>query len=60
MKNTVHIVLKDGIIWEAYGEGGTELIVCDFDTENPEMKAEVERDLSAVRTKAENHELEIF
>ena len=60
MKNTVHVVLKDGIIWEAYGEGDTELIVYDLDTDDPEMKAEIEKALSAVRAKAENHELEIF
>ena len=60
MKNTVHVVLKDGIVWEAYGEGDTELIVYDLDTDDPEMKAEIERELSAVRAKAENHELEIF
>ena len=60
MKNTVHVVLKDGIIWEAYGEGDTELIVYDLDTDDPEMKAEIEKTLSAVRAKAENHELEIF
>ena len=60
MKNTVHVVLKDGIVWEAYGEGDTELIVYDLDTDDPEMKAEIEKTLSAVRAKAENHELEIF
>lgn len=60
MKNTVHVVLKDGLIWEAYGEGDTELIVYDLDTDDPEMKAEIEKTLSAVRAKAENHELEIF
>lgn len=60
IKNTVHIVLKSGAICEAYGEGDTELIVYDLDTEDPEMKAEIERTLSAVRAKAENRELEIF
>jgi hypothetical protein len=60
MKNTVHIVLKNGVIWEAYGEGDVGIVVYDFDTDDPEMKAEVERELSTVRAKAENHELEIF
>ena len=57
---TVHVVLKDGVIWEAYGEDDVELVVYDLDTDDPEMKAEVERELSAVRSKAENHEIEIF
>ena len=60
MKNTVHIVLKNGVIWEAYGEGDVEIVVYGLDTDDPDMKAEVERELSAVRAKAENHEIEIF
>ena len=60
MKNTVHVALKDGIIWAAYREGDTELIAYDLDTDGPEMKAEIEKTLSAVRAKAGNHELEIF
>ena len=60
MKNIVHVVLKNGVILEAYGAGDTELIVYDLDTDDPEMKAEVEKTLSVVRAKAENHELEIF
>ena len=60
MKNTVHVVLKDGVIWEAFGEGDVELVVYDLDTDDSEMKAEVERELSVVRAKAENHEIEIF
>jgi hypothetical protein len=57
---TVHIVLQNGVVWEAYGEGDVDIIVYDLDTDDPEMKAEVERALSVVRAKAENHELEIF
>ena len=60
MKNTVHVVLKNGVIWEAYGEGDVAIVVYDLDTDDPEMKAEVERELSVVRAKAENHEIEIF
>jgi hypothetical protein len=60
MKNTVHVVLKNGVIWEAYGEGDVEIVVYDLDTDDPDMKAKVERELSAVRAKAENHEIEIF
>lgn len=60
MKNTVHIVIKNGVIWEAYGDGDVELVVYDLDTDDPEMKAEVERELSVIRAKAENHEIEIF
>ena len=45
---------------EAYGVDDTELVVYDLDTDDPEMKAEVEKTLSVVRAKAENHELEIF
>jgi hypothetical protein len=60
MKNTVHIVLKNGVIWEAYGDGDVDLVVYDLDTDDPDMKAEVERELSEVRAKAENHEIEIF
>ena len=60
MKNIVHVVLKNGAVLEAYGTDDTELIVYDLDTDDPEMKEEVEKTLSAVRAKAENHELEIF
>lgn len=60
MKNVVHIVLKDGVIWEAYGKGDVDIVVYDLDTDDPEMKAEIERELSVVRAKAANHELEIF
>lgn len=59
-KKVVHIVIKNGVIWEAYGDSDVELVVYDLDTDDPEMKAEVERELSAVRAKAENHEIEIF
>ena len=51
---------KNGVILEAYGAGDTELVVYDLDTDDSEMKAEVEKALSVVRAKAENHELEIF
>lgn len=60
MKNIVHVVLKNGVVLEAYGVDDTELVVYDLDTDDPEMKAEVEKTLSVVRAKAENHELEIF
>lgn len=60
MKNIVHVVLKNGVILEAYGVDDTELVVYDLDTDDPEMKAEVGKTLSVVRAKAENHELEIF
>lgn len=60
MKNIVHVVIKNGAVLEAYGAGDTELVVYDLDTDDPEMKAEVEKTLSVVRAKAENHELEIF
>ena len=60
MKNIIHVVLKNGVILEAYGVDDTELVVYDLDTDDPEMKAEVEKTLSVVRAKAENHELEIF
>ena len=60
MKNIVHVVLKNGAVLEAYGVDDTELVVYYLDTDDPEMKAEVEKTLSVVRAKAENHELEIF
>ena len=60
MKNIVHVVIKNGVILEAYGADDTELVVYDLDTDDPEMKEEVEKALSSVRAKAENHELEIF
>ena len=60
MKNIVHVVLKNGVVLEAYGADDTELVVYDLDTDDPEMKEEVEKALSSVRAKTENHELEIF
>lgn len=60
MKNTVHIVLENGVIWEAYGEGDVEIVVYDLDTDDPETKAKVERELLLIRAKAENHEIKIL
>ena len=60
MKNIVHVVIKNGVVLEAYGADDTELVVYDLDTDDPEMKEEVEKALSSVRAKTENHELEIF
>ena len=60
MNKIVPVLLKNGAVLEAYGADDTELVVYDLDTDDPEMKAEVEKALSSVRAKTENHELEIF
>ena len=52
MKNIVHVVLKDGVIWEAYGEGNVDLVVYDLDTDDDLEREEVEeavRELEALK-----------
>ena len=46
---TVYIVVKDGMIQDAYADHLTDLVVLDLDTTDPEMKAHVEAEIKKVQ-----------
>lgn len=46
---TVYVVVKDGIIQEAYADHLTDLVVLDLDTTDPEMLAHVESEIKKVQ-----------
>jgi hypothetical protein len=45
---TVYVVVKGGIIIDAYADHLTDLVVLDLDTDDPEMLAEVNKKLKEV------------
>ena len=57
MKNVVHVVLKDGVIWDAYGEGDVELVVYDHDTDNDLESEAVEEAVRELEARSEAGEL---
>ena len=54
---TVYVVVKGGIIIDAYADHLTDLVVLDLDTDDPEMLAEVEKKLKEVEKNEENIEI---
>lgn len=46
MKKTVHIVIQDGCVIEAYADSDIDVIVYDLDTQDPDMKAEIEESVA--------------
>lgn len=50
-RKSVHIVIKDGCVIEAFADEGVDvdIIVYDFDTQDPEMLAEIEESVAALR-----------
>lgn len=54
---TVHVVLKDGVIWEAYGEGDVELVVYDLDTDDAFEREEAEEAIRELEAQVEAGEL---
>lgn len=46
MKKTVHIVIEGGCVVDAYADTDVDVVVYDLDTDDPEMKAEVEHSVS--------------
>lgn len=58
MKKTVHIVIENGCVIDAFADRDIDVIVYNFDTLDPEMRAEVEASMAALR--ATKQELEIL
>ena len=58
MKNTVHIVIQGGCVVEAYANADIDVVVYDLDTDDPEMKADVEASVAQLADFA--HEVEIY
>jgi hypothetical protein len=58
MKNIVHVVLKDGVIWEAYGEGDVELVVYDLDTDDDIEREDVEEAVRELEARSDAGELD--
>lgn len=50
---TVYVVVKDGIIQDAYADHSTDLVVLDLDTQDDEMLAEVNKTLKEVQASKE-------
>ena len=46
---TVYIVLKDGIIQEAYADHSTDLVVLDYDTQDEEMIRILDNELVKIK-----------
>ena len=57
-KKTVHIVIEGGIVTEAYADCDIDVVVYDLDTQDPEMKDEVEKAVAQLPDFA--HEVEIL
>ena len=58
MKKTVHIVIEDGCVIDAFADTDIDVIVYDLDCQDPDMKAEVEASVTAL--KANIQEVEIL
>lgn len=55
---TVYVVIKNGMVEDAFADHDTDLVVLDLDTQDPDMLEEVEKTLATVRKKAD--EIEIY
>jgi hypothetical protein len=58
MNKTVHIVIKNGCVWEAFADADVDIVVYDLDTQDPDMLAEVEASVEALRSNLD--EVDIF
>ena len=58
--NTVHIVIKDGIIYDAYANCDVDVVIYDLDTNDPDMLAEVQSAVDVMMQDKDNHEIEIL
>ena len=54
---TVYVVIKGGIIVDAYADHLTDLVVLDLDTQDEQMLAEVNKTLKEVQENEENIEI---
>lgn len=50
---TVYIVVKGGIIQDAYADHSTDLVVLDYDTQDEEMIKELDKELAKVKTNSQ-------
>ena len=58
MKKTVHIVVQDGCVIDAYADCDVDVVVYDLDTQDPDMRDEVEKSVAQLADYA--HEVEIL
>ena len=54
---TVYVVIKGGIVEEAYADHETDLVVLDKDTQDPEMLEEIEATIERLSKHAEEIEI---
>ena len=58
MKKTVHIVIEGGCVIDAYADTDVDVVVYDLDTQDPDMKDEIEKAVAQLPDFA--HEVEIL
>lgn len=57
-KPTVHIVIQGGCVIDAYADTDIDVVVYDLDTDDPEMKADLEKSVAQLAELA--YEVEIY
>ena len=57
-KNTVHVVIQNGCVIDAFADTNVDVIVYGLDTQDPDMLAEVEKAVAQLPDFA--HEVEIM
>lgn len=60
MNRTVYVVVKGGIVIDAYADHLTDLVVLDLDTQDDEMLEEVQKKIKEVQDDEDNIEVEIY
>lgn len=52
MRKTVYVVLRNGIIEDAFSDDeNTDLVVFDLDVQDPEIKDELEKEIEKIKSK---------
>lgn len=57
MKKTVHIVIQNGCVIEAFADADVDVVVYDLDCQDPEMLAEVEASVEALKSNLDEVEI---
>ena len=58
MRKTVYVVLRNGIIEDAFSDDeNTDLVVFDLDVQDPEIKDELEKEVEKIKSKCEEVEI---
>ena len=57
MRKTVHIVIENGCVIDAYADTDVDVIVYDLDCQDPDMKAEVEASVAALKSNYDEIEI---